>query len=163
EAATHAGIEVEARSRLGFASTSLEDFYGSVNVAVIRSNVELGDQAAASTSKTRPLQGQSPYVINLQLGYDDAAEEGNGIQTALLYNRFGPRISEVGRFGLPDVYEMPNHRLDAVYSQKIGWGFRVKAKASNLLNPAITFEQADRIVQQVRLGRDVSLELSWAN
>ena len=163
EAATNAGIEVEARSRLGFASGSLEDVYGAVNVAVIRSNVELGDQAAASTSKTRPLQGQSPYVINLQLGYDDAAEEGNGIQTALLYNRFGPRISEVGRFGLPDVYEMPNHRLDAVYSQKIGWGFRVKAKASNLLNPAITFEQADRIVQQVRLGRDVSVELSWAN
>lgn len=163
EAATNAGLELEARSRLAFLSASLQDFYGSVNVAVIRSNVELGDQAAASTSKSRPLQGQSPYVINAQFGYDDAAEEGNGIQAALLYNRFGPRISEVGRFGLPDVYERPNHRLDAVYAQRLGKGLQLKAKASNLLNPTITFEQADRVVQEFSLGRDVSLELSWTN
>jgi len=57
---------------------------------------------------------------------------------------------------------VPYHRIDAVYSHRLGAGFRLKAKASNLLNPRISFEQASRIVQEYRLGRDVSLELSWS-
>ncbi len=162
KAATNYGAEIEARSQLGFVDPVLGDFYGALNFAVIRSNVDLGDQAAASTSKSRPLQGQSPYVLNAQVGFDDTSEEGTGIQAAVLYNLFGERISEVGRFGLPDVYEKPAHRVDAVFAQKLGLGFRLKAKASNLLDPTVSFRQAGRVVQEYKLGRDFSLELSWS-
>jgi len=162
KAATNYGLELEARSRLGFAASALDDFYVATNVAFIRSNVDLGDRAGASTSKTRPLQGQSPYVVNAQLGFDDDGEDGTGIQAAVLYNLFGPRISEVGRFGLPDVYERPSHRVDVVYAQKLGLGLRLKLKASNLLDPTVRYEQADKVVQQYRRGRDFSVGLSWS-
>jgi len=162
EAATNYGAEIEARSRLGFAAGALEDFYVATNIAIIQSNVDLGDKAAASTSKSRPLQGQSPYVINAQIGFDDPSEEGTGIQAAVLYNRFGPRISEVGRFDLPDVYERPTHRVDVVYSQRLGYGLQLKLKAKNVLNPKIEFEQADEVVQEFKRGREMSAGLKWS-
>lgn len=162
KAATNFGLELEGRSRLGFADESLENFYAATNIAIIRSNVDLGDEAKASTSKSRPLQGQSPYVINAQLGFDDTEDDGLGLQAALLYNVFGSRISEVGRLGLPDVYERPAHQVDFVFSQKLGYGLRLKLKAQNLLDPPVKLEQGAKIVQEYRRGRDFSLGLNWS-
>ena len=162
KAATNYGVEFEARSTFGFVDESLGDFYGATNIAFIQSNVDLGDAAKASTEKSRPLQGQSPYVINAQVGLDDDDDGGTGIGAAILYNLFGPRVSEVGRFDLPDVYEQPMHRVDAVYSQRLGYGLRLKLKVSNLFNPSIKYEQAGKVVQEYKRGRDLSLGLSWS-
>jgi TonB-dependent receptor len=156
------GIELELRHRLNVLDERLESFYFATNIALIQSQIELGDAAGVATSKDRALQGQSPYVVNTQLGYDNAGEDGNGITATLLYNVFGPRISDVGRFGTPDVYEESFHQLDFVYGQKLGHGVKFGFKAKNLLNLEQIFKQGTEVSERYRRGRDFSVSLSYS-
>lgn len=161
DGATNIGVETEGRKRFGFVSSKLEPVFAALNLALIRSQVRLGEEArAASTSLERALQGQSPFVINAQLGYDDAA--GSGRTAVLLLNVFGERIRDVGRFGTPDIFEEPYYQLDFVYGQKLGRGFRFKLKATNLLDRDLTFRQGSEVVRRYRTGRSLSFGLSWS-
>jgi hypothetical protein len=104
------------------------------------------------------MQGQSPYVINLNLGYD---RPESGTEVALLYNVYGPRISEVGVQGLPDIYEVPFHRVDLAVSQKLGGGMQLKLTGSNLLDSAVTLQQGGIHVLKYRPGIAFSAALGW--
>lgn len=157
--ATNVGVELELRRRFGLLGGRFDDAFGALNLAFIRSQVDLGDSAGVSTSLERPLQGQSPYVVNLQLGYDDAA--GSGITAVVLYNVFGPRIRQVGRNGVPDIYEEPFHQLDFVYRHKLGGGWRVSFKAGNLLDQEVVFTQGIKQPKRYRNGRSFGFSLSW--
>lgn len=161
EGATNVGVEMEGRKRLDFIGSSFDPMFAALNVALIRSEVRLGEEGqAASTSAERALQGQSPFVINAQLGYDDAA--GSGRTAVLLLNVFGRRIRDVGRFGTPDIFEEPLYQLDFVYGQRLGKGFRLKLKAKNLLDQELIFRQGDEVVRRFRTGRAFSFGLSWS-
>ncbi len=160
DSATNIGLELESRGRLGFISEQLADGFASVNVAMIKSEVVLGeDSSGVSTSKQRALQGQSPYVVNLQLGYDDASV--SGVTAVLLYNVFGERIRDVGRLGSPDIFEKPLHQLDFVYSQRLGEHWKLKFKAKNLLDQDIRFTQGIKVARRFRRGRSFSLSAAW--
>jgi hypothetical protein len=69
-----------------------------------------------STNRKRPLQGQSPWIVNAYVDYDNSK---SGTNVRLLYNAFGPYIKQVSAFGLPDVYQQPRHMLDLVASQRV--------------------------------------------
>jgi outer membrane receptor protein involved in Fe transport len=130
------------------------------NVAWIKSSIELDPvQAAFQTNLSRPMQGQSPYVVNLQLNY---IPESNNSEWGLLFNRFGKRLSQVGVQGQPDIYEQPVNQLDAVYKYKFApqWNFSVRLK--NLLNEQTTFTQADKITREFKAGREIGLSVEWA-
>ena len=157
ESATLMGLELEARKSLGFASERLDDFYMSGNVSLIRSRVALDPELDLSlTSLERALQGQSPYVINVQFGWEP---EELGVDATVLYNVFGPRIASVGVQGVPDTYEMPFHQLDAVISYKIDDRFRLGFKAKNLLNLPSISRTGDIDTRAEVRGRDVSLSV----
>ena len=160
DSANNAGIEIDGRRRFGFLGERFEDVFAAVNVALIRSQVNLGEGAAASTSKERALQGQSPYVVNFQLGYDDPI--GSGISAVVLYNVSGPRIRDVGRAGTPDIFEEPVHQVDLVGGYTLGGGWRIKAKATNLLDQEVTFTQRGRVVREYKRGRSFGISLSWS-
>ena len=114
EGATNIGVELEARRRFGFVHALLEPAYFALNVALIRSQVRLGAEGQrASTSGERALQGQSPYVVNAQLGYDDT---DSGVSAALLYNVAGRRIRDAGRLRTPDIFEQPFHQVCLLYT-----------------------------------------------
>lgn len=137
-----------------------EKLYVSTNYAWIDSTITLSDDnAAVQTSDSRPLQGQSPYVWNFQLGYDDA---DRGINAAILYNIFGERIVDVGTNGAPDVYEQPRPQLDFIYSQVIHENWKVKFKAKNLLDPRVELTQGPETRLEFWLGREYSVSLEWA-
>jgi outer membrane receptor protein involved in Fe transport len=157
--ATNLGLEFEVRKGFEFASPALRDLYVAANAALIRSRVELDDtNAGAQTNNIRPLQGQSPWVVNAQIGYDNP---DLGINAAILYNVFGPRISEVGSFGLPDSREMPFHALDVVFGAKIAKGFDVKLSGKNLLDSKRTFTLGEEVIESRRPGWSLGLELGW--
>jgi len=160
ESATNVGIEIDARKRLGFIRDYLEDAFVSINAALIRSEVVLGEGGEINTSQERPLQGQSPFVINMQLGYDDMVD--SGVTAVLLYNIFGERIRDVGRFGTPDVKEQPFHQIDFVLGVRLAEDFKLKFKAQNLVNQNLQFLQGQRVQQQVNLGRRFGVSLSWS-
>ncbi|MCI0571379.1 MAG: TonB-dependent receptor [Myxococcaceae bacterium] len=154
------GAEVEARSTLGRLAEGLRNFRVGANLTLIRSRVQLRpEQVGSQTSARRPLQGQSPYVVNLNLGYE---RPESGTEFAVLYNVYGPRISEVGVMSNPDIYEQPFHRVDAVFSQQLGGSVQLKLSASNLLNSQIRLDQGGLTSLSYRPGIAVSAQLGMS-
>ncbi|MFB1483635.1 TonB-dependent receptor domain-containing protein [Corallococcus sp. RDP092CA] len=153
------GVELEARASLARLSPSLRPVRVGANLTLIQSKVDLGEGAlGAQTNKDRPLQGQSPYVVNVNVGYE---RPESGTEVAVLYNVYGQRISEVGVQGLPDVYERPFHRVDLTLTQKLG-ATQLKLTAANLLNASVTLRQGDVTVQTYKPGVAFTAALGWA-
>ncbi|MFZ5479337.1 MAG: TonB-dependent receptor domain-containing protein [Myxococcota bacterium] len=156
--ATNWGAEVELRQRLDVVADVLADVYASGNASLIASRVDLSDTEGNQTSEQRPLQGQSPWVVNAQLGYENPDTRTN---VALLYNVFGPRIVEVGTSGIPDTYELPVHRFDVVVSQGLGERWSVKAKGANLLDWPVREATGGAVSEETRDGWTFGLSLAW--
>ena len=87
--ANNYGVELEIRKNLDF--IGLSDFSLNFNGALIKSEVQFDKN---SLEKNRPMQGQSPYLVNVGLFYQSPRYQFN---VAALYNRIGKRIIGVGR------------------------------------------------------------------
>ncbi|HRI62997.1 MAG TPA: outer membrane beta-barrel protein [Polyangium sp.] len=131
EGAQNAGVEVEARKNLRFMHERLANWGAMANLTLVYSRVTLGEsQSGLQTNNERPLAGQSPFVINMGADY---ANDSTGTRFRLLYNVFGRRITQVGGYGLADVYEQPRHVVDVTIAQRIGKSVDLKLAAENLL------------------------------
>ena len=157
KAATNYGLELEFRRRLDAITPALEPLSVNVNVTLVKSEIDIEPGLGVQTSDSRALQGQSPYVVNLTLGYDNAER---GLQGNMLYNVFGRRISEVGAQGLPDVFEQPRHQVDFNLKKKQG-KFTYKFSAKNLLDSKVLYKQAEGVFREHRAGRSFSLGVSY--
>lgn len=164
EAADNVGIEFELYKNLDFLDkwwgwgAVWEKFYINTNYAWIDSEITLNERNSdIQTSNQRPLQGQSPYVWNLQLGFDD---DEKGINVALLYNVFGERIVDVGVNGAPDILEQPRPSLDFVYSQEFG-NWKLKARLKNLLDPDVELTQGKETTRITTIGREFKLAAEY--
>jgi outer membrane receptor protein involved in Fe transport len=153
------GAEVEARKSLGFIRPDLKKWSLNANFTLVRSRVDIGETIGVQTSSRRPLQGQSPYLVNAMLAYDDP---DRGASVSLLYNVFGRRISEVGELGSPDVYEMPRHKMDFTYKQYLNPRFNVKLAAKNLLDPDTLYRQGPEVYHRYKSGRSFSIGLGYS-
>lgn len=128
------GLETEARKNLGFITERLEKLTAVVNLSLIKSSVAFD----------RPLQGQSPYIVNMGLFWQDT---DRGFMASLVYNRIGKRIIAVGRpspnewESIPDIYEMPRNEADLAVSKKIGEKLEVKAGIKDLFGEKVVFQQ----------------------
>jgi hypothetical protein len=174
------GIEAEIKKRLSFLGKQewLEDLFVFANAALIKSTVNVDGLDVAVADKDRPMQGQSPYVINAGLTY-----AGRGSTSAsLLVNRIGQRIEAVGNdpVGIPDIYENGRTIIDIQLSQKV---FRkkgeIKLNISDLLNQKSIFYQnyrtdlhkisdkrsykssEDRIWASYRYGSSIGLSFTY--
>jgi outer membrane receptor protein involved in Fe transport len=156
--AHNAGAELEYTQKLGFLHRALADFFLAGNLTYVFSRIELPPEGI-QTSRSRPLQGQSPFVVNLQAGYHNPDW---GTRVTLLYHVFGARIHEVGALGAPDVVEQPFHQLDLVASQELGAGFKLGVKARNLIDLPHRLTQGPETVERHRTGRVLSLSLTWS-
>lgn len=157
--ATAIGAELEGRVTLGRLHRTLRDLRLGANLTLIRSNVELGEAASLQTHRSRPLQGQSPYVVNLDFGW---SRRQWGAEASLLYNVYGARIAEVGIQGLPDVYEESFHRLDLALGLNLGGGRKLKLGGTNLLNQAVILKQGPIVVQRYEPGISLGASLEWS-
>lgn len=137
------GVELEARISLGRLFPALAAFSVGGNLSLIGSKIEVGGGAR------RALQGQSPYVANLALGYENRAR---GTRVDLAYNAFGRRIEEVGTSGAGDIYEEPVHRLDLTVSQPLPRNLRLKLAATNLLDQHVVRTQDDVAILAYDVG-----------
>lgn len=156
ESAMNYGAEIEGRYSLRNISRFLRRWSLSSNLSVINSEVSIDESAGNQTSKKRPLQGQSPYVANVQLLYD---RPQYSLTSGLIYNVVGKRITEVGTNARPDIYEEPVHQVDYVLNQKFGdWGYGFKAK--NLLDAVARSTQGEEIVRERKRGRSYAVNLT---
>ncbi len=155
DSAQNYGIETDFRKSLDF--LGYDDLYFGGNAAWIRSRVQLSDNVGIQTSNNRALEGQSPYVYNMQFSYEHPDDRGS---LALFYNVFGPRITEVGALGAPDSVEDSIHRVDMVGRFRFE-GFMLGFQMKNLLDwPAIQ-RTGDREMERQFNGRSVHLGLQW--
>mgnify|MGYP000542284428 FL=1 len=115
--ATVAGIELELRKNLGFMGMKhleINSNFSGIYSSVTRDSSEYAGRVASARigeeiSEVRPMQGQSPYMINLGLSYNNPK---NGWQGGLFYNVQGEKLYIVGVADNPDVFEVPFHSLN---------------------------------------------------
>jgi outer membrane receptor protein involved in Fe transport len=164
------GVEFEFRKGLGFISDQLANFSVGANFSLIDSEVSIPQEELDAirefdpeASGSRELLGQSPFLVNLELGYDNL-NWGTGV--ALSYNAFGDRLSLVTSGALPDVYERSLHTLDLIYTQRLTADLRLKLSAKNLLDASreksLRHAGRDYYFEQYASGRSFSLGLSWS-
>jgi TonB-dependent receptor len=159
------GAELEFRRKLDFIGSQalLKNMTFYANASYIRSKVNLQEGAP-----TRPLQGQSPYIINGGFLY---VTPNNGLSVNLLYNKIGPRLNFVGLLGARDIYEKSRDVVDFQIGKRL-----MKNKAEIKLNVSDIFAQpvrlyvnygdtkrnynpgTDKIFQATKPGRNISLQ-----
>lgn len=133
------GVELEFKKSLKgmFAGSFLNNLSFNVNGSLIYSRVDLGAIATAQ-DQVRALQGQSPYIVNAAMYYNDNKRR---INASLIYNVFGRNIFAVGDVSFPTIYELERHSLDVTFGKSFGDNFEVKASVRNILDAPYRFYQ----------------------
>lgn len=163
------GVELDIRKNLDF--IGLNNFSWSFNGALIKSKVRFD---SSSSEKDRPMQGQSPYIINTGLFYNN---NDKGLNISALYNIIGKRIIGVGRSlgttgneaKVPDSYEMPRNSFDLSISKKFAKHIEVKAYVRDLLAEKVSFKQfaetskgkVEQVTREYKPGRNFGLNVSY--
>jgi len=140
------GVEMEFRKSVGFIGSNtswLQNIYLYGNATLLGSKViknRLKDSVINgkdiffytpdSTTFTRPLYGQVPWIVNLGLMY-----QGNAWGITLSYNRSGPRLYTLDLTPGLDEYENGRSMLDAqLYLKLLKQKGEIKFNVSNLLD-----------------------------
>jgi outer membrane receptor protein involved in Fe transport len=175
KSAINYGLEIEARKNFGFINDNFKNLVAFANLALIQSSVDL--EGTSSPNKNRPLQGQSPYVLNvgLQASFPDL-----GLNSTLVFNRVGDRVFEVGVTGYNDIYERHRNLLDFQIAKRIGKLAEIKLNWQDILRPDYIYYQdtnndgkyqapsgdfqqgngEDNLIQRVKVGSTISLSFS---
>jgi outer membrane receptor protein involved in Fe transport len=163
------GIETEIRKSLASFGVSkfLRNMSLNLNASYIKSEVDMGE-GIVFQERRRPLQGQSPYVINTGAYYND---EDNGFSVNVAYNVFGNRIFAAGSTLFPSWVERPRQALDVQISKTFARKFETKLNIQNLLNAPYRLYQdndenekingVDDRIQEYRTGTLFSLSFAW--
>ncbi len=169
------GAELEIRKNLksitGSELLSNFSFFG--NFTYIFSQVRFVDEVGGKVaSSDRPIQGQSPYLINAGLQYTSTT---SGWNASLLYNKVGNRIWLVGyaAIGFPDIYENPRDVVDIQVSKKVlDKKGEIKLSVSDILNQKIMYyenvdnarkynKNVDRIFSSYKPGATITLGFTY--
>ncbi|HEY9343539.1 MAG TPA: TonB-dependent receptor [Hanamia sp.] len=158
------GAELEFRKKLDFAN-ALKNFTVQTNIAYVFNRVVKSD-----AKLDRPMQGQSPYVINASLQYD---VEKYGLSTTLLFNQIGDRIFYVGGNDFPPVTERHRSLLDFQIAKKIlKKEGEIKLNVSDILNKDNLFyldinndrkynKSTDALAIKRKYGSNISVTFSY--
>ncbi len=162
QGAKNYGIELEYRQSLARLSPKLKDFGVSSNFTFVDSNIDIRPQdATIVTSQSRALLGQSRFIFNSILQWNNPKVRSDA---KFFANYVGRRISDVGTFSLPDIYQQGNKFIDFVYrytfDEKAKWTLRFEAE--NLANNEYRWMQGDILQRSYRLGRNFQVGISYS-
>jgi outer membrane receptor protein involved in Fe transport len=146
--AVNKGFEIEVRKNLSEADKWLgtkfmKNFLFNANYAYISSEVDLSNISATQTNKEaakRPLQGQSNYLLNMGLSYNDPVTD---ISAGVLYNKIGRRIFAVQEISgsFPSIWENPRDIIDLSVSKRFFKKLDVKLTLGDILAQDLIFYQ----------------------
>jgi len=115
--ATVGGIEIEFVRNIGSLFNSEEDSEATLindlsvgfntTYMFTRVNIDTTDLSTINTNAIRPLEGASPFLLNIDLRYNKKLENKNELMLAVAYNVFGKRLVTVGSNGIGDSYAQP--------------------------------------------------------
>lgn len=176
KSATSYGLELDIKKSLDF--IGLKNFSVALNGALIKSDVNF---PKGSKEENRPMQGQSPYLINAGVFYHN---EKLDLDWAVLYNRIGKRIIGVGRtegstadnesLRVPDSYEMPRDVLDISATKGFGEHFSIRLALRDLIAEDVKYKQfatvhltdgtkkkVEELTRKYKPGRTILLSLTY--
>jgi outer membrane receptor for ferrienterochelin and colicin len=164
------GLEFEIRKSLAQLGSFLRPFSVSSNLTFVRSVVDIPEgelfvirQNDPKASSTRTLQGQSPFILNADLGYEHSEL---GLVGNLTFNLFGDRLQSVALGAAPDVFERSVPTLDLIARKRLLPGIDVSISAKNLLDPEYKISQIlndnEYKYQSFKRGRTLSIGLKYA-
>ncbi len=160
------GAEMEYRKKLDFIH-ALKNFTLQGNFSYIYNRVIFENEKL-----DRPMQGQSPYLVNAGLQYD---LEKIGLNTTALFNVIGRRILYVGNEEVPAIWEAPRPLLDLQIAKRVlkNKG-EIKLNISDILNRTARFyhdmnndkkftdNKIDALALTRKYGTNVSLTFSYS-
>lgn len=160
--ARNLGIELEMRQDLGQVWGALKEFSLSSNFTMVDSNIQIKpEDAAILTSQNRPLLGQSRVIYNGSLQWARSRWHSDARLFAGYVSR---RITDVGTFRLPDIYQEATPNIDFVYQYTRGergqWVYRVEGE--NLTNTDFRWTQGAFTQRQYVLGRTFQVGLTYS-
>ena len=171
---TNYGVEFEFRLNAAAISKQYENKFLTnlstfANVSIIKSVVDLSEVKDAG-ALSRPLQGQSPYIVNCGLQYFDN-EKQQGVSVSV--NKIGRRIYLVGNSAEPSIWENPRTVIDMQVSKVFFKHLEVKINMRDALANNYIFYQdinnngkydkdgTDNLITNLYSGRTISLGASW--
>jgi outer membrane receptor protein involved in Fe transport len=155
--AINRGVELETRTALARLTPALRDFAVQGNFTFVSSDIRIREQdAALLTSTNRPLLGQSRYVFN---AITEWARPRWRSLVRFDANYVSRRLSDVGTFGLPDIYQEGNTFLDLSYQYSIteNGNWTLKFTGENLADNHYRWRQGDILQRSYRIGRTFSI------
>jgi len=162
------GIEFNIRKKLTSLS-SLRNLRIGMNLTFVYSEVSIDSieltsiRATNPTAKnTRPMSGQSPYIINASVGYSN---HNIGFEADVVFNVAGPKLIINVKGGTPDIYQQPVNSLNFVMSKTISKHFSLSFKAINILNSknkqTYTYKGDEYISRQYTTGNIFEIGLKY--
>lgn len=161
--ATSFGGELDFRYDINKAWT----LYG--NFTYIKSKIDQGNNLNR-WNENRPMQGQSPYVVNYGVLYN---WEKQNLSVSALYNIYGDRIYNVGNTSYPDIYEKARHLVDLQVSKTFfKKRLETKISVSDLFRRDLIYymdysknnrynEEEDKVIFRYKMPRSISAGISY--
>jgi len=168
------GFEIEFRRNLGFIP-GFENFSVSTNYSLIKSDQSFSEDERDAREDNlrdgeeladgRTLQGQSPFLLNIGINYDNS---DSGWKSGLFYNVQGRTLQAVGNADIPDIFSLPFHSLNMNFSKAFGKNRKsnLTLKFTNILNDDResvfeSFGAEDQIYSRWSPGQEISLNYSY--
>lgn len=166
--ATVFGAELDFRRKLDFWEAT-KNFRLGVNFTYVYSAVDIDSLELAAVratdpnaKSTRPMNGQSPYILNVLLSY---TQPKLGMEANLAYNVTGPKLIINVKGGTPDIYQQPFNSLNFTFKKNLSKHFVLSFKATNLLNARFkdtyTFMNREYIYRSYRMGTTIEAGISY--
>ena len=168
---TNIGGEIEFRFNLGtftkVENKLLDNLTVYSNASIIKSVVDMSHFVGSGDD--RPLQGQSPYIINSGIFYTTPKKD---LTATISYNVIGQRIYIVGNVQEPSVWENGRNVIDLQVSKKIGEKIELKLNVKDLLAQDLVYFQdlngnkkydkgIDNNWQEIKFGQTVSMSVKY--
>lgn len=169
------GLEFELRKNFGFLLESLKKFSINANISLIESSVKMDEsefksrklaaREGESIDNKRDLQGQSPYLINIGINYDDPEKAW---QAGLFYNTQGETLEVVGIRNVPDAYTQSFHNVSFRLIKAFGEDQKqsINIGVSNLLNDDVetlykSYQSSDKVFSKRTPGQSFSIGYTY--
>jgi outer membrane receptor for ferrienterochelin and colicin len=170
------GVELELRHDFGNLTAALRGLGMSANASLVESTVDQDEDALVYngsetsngpdilsadvfTNESRPMHGQSPFLVNTALYY---TLEKTGTSATFLYNGVGKRLVEVGTQGFDDTYELARHSFDLAVEQQVSETLNARFTLENITDAEYEFRLGDVTRRRYETGREFTLRLAYS-
>jgi len=158
--ARNIGFEIEVRTTLSILSPRLREWFVGGNYTFVDSNIRIRPQdSILLTSKNRPLIGTSRHIFNVLTEWKKPRWRS---ESRLDFNYVGRRVTDVGTFGVPDIYQEPLTLVDFSYRFYLDESgkYSIRFTGENLADNHYHWTQGEFTQRSFRLGRTFTVGLS---